>query len=269
MTALARTAAAAFWRELAYETRRHAGDERLPLPLRTRLRQVTQHAHDRSARLTPAAERYPRRRVRQAMNIASGGGSAGTDLVVVAVRGPLDSFAPALAFLREAGWRLVEMQEPGTASLTAARFVVTDAVDVQQAVAEAARPSLAVNLDDVFRGYPIHPDGVYAVRHAIDLDTGRAVPVGERLTEGYYRNLRNIGFRHLSEAEILDAAREMHAGVTGAWLEHESQRRFRQRAIAAGPGLAARVPAVAAWGPDEGFIGDGRLASFQAEEAAA
>jgi hypothetical protein len=268
MTPRTRTAAAAFWRELAYETRRHAGDERLPLPLRTRLREVTQRALDRSARLAPAVARYPRRRVRQAMNTASGGAGDAASLVVVSVRRPLDSFAPALAFLREAGWHLVEIVEPDAASIAAARFVVTDALDVQQTAAEAGRPSLAVNVDDVFRGYPIHPAGVYAVRHAIDLDTGRAVPMGERLTEGYYRNLRNIGFRHLSAAETLEAAREMHAGMTGAWQEHDSQRRFREAAIAAGAGLVARVAAVAAWGPDEGFIGDGRLAACQAEGAA-
>jgi len=268
MTPRTRTVAAAFWRELAHETRRHAGDERLPLPLRTRLREVTQRALDRSARLAPPVARYPRRRVRRAMNTASGGAGDAASVVVVAVRRPLDSFAPALAFLREAGWHLVEMREPDAPSLAAARFVVTDALDVQQTAAEAGRPSLAVNVDDVFRGYPIHPAGVYAVRRAIDLDTGRAVPMGERLTEGYYRNLRNMGFRHLSAAEILDAAREMHAGISGAWQERDSQRRFREGAMAAGARLAARVPAVAAWGPDEGFIGDGRLAAFQAEGAA-
>jgi len=245
MTPRSQTAAAAFWRELAYETRRHAGDERLPLPLRTRLRAITQRALDRSARLTPAPERYPRRRVRQAMAAASGGAGAGAALVVVALRRPLDSFAPALAFLRDAGWHLVEMPEPDAASLAAARFVITDAVEVQQVAAAAGRPSLAVNLDDLFRGYPIHPDGVYVVRHAIDLDTGRPVPVEERLTEGYYRNLRNIGFRHVSAAEILDAAREMHAGVTGVWQERDSQRRFREGAIAAGTVLEARVATVA------------------------
>ncbi|HEV8396030.1 MAG TPA: hypothetical protein VGQ37_17240 [Vicinamibacterales bacterium] len=268
MTPRPQTAAAAFWRELAYETRRHAGDERLPLALRTRLRAITQRALGRSARLTPVPERYPRRRVRQAMTAANGGAGDRTAPVVIALRQPLDSFAPALAFLRDAGWRLVERPEPDAASLAAARFVVTDAVEVQQAAAEAGRPSLAVNLDDIFSGYPIHPDGVYAVRHAIDLDTGRTVPVEERLTEGYYRNLRNIGFRQLSAAEILDAAREMHAGVTGVWQERDGQRRFREGAIAAGTLLAARVPTVAVWGPDDGFIGDGRLAACQVEAAA-
>jgi hypothetical protein len=62
--------------------------------------------------------------------------------------------------------------------------------------------------------------------------------MGERLTEGYYRNLRNMGFRHLSAAEILEAAREMHAGISGAWQERDSQRRFREGAIAAGTRLA-------------------------------
>jgi hypothetical protein len=265
MTPRHTTVAAGFWRELAYEVRRHAGDERLPLPLRTRLRDMAQRALDRSARLTPPLQPYPRRRVRHAIDTVPA--VMNGVVVVVAVRRSTDSIGAALAFLRKSGWQLVEMREPDAAALAGARFVVTDALDVQRAAAEAGRPSLAVNLDDAFRAYPIHPDGVCALRHAIDLDTGRVVPIGERLTEGYYRNLRNIGFRPLRESEILDAAREMHAGVTGAWQEREVQRRFRARLLAAAPALVPRVPTVAEWGPDEGFIGDGRLAAFQAEGA--
>jgi hypothetical protein len=263
-------AAAAFWRELAYELRRRAGDERLPAPLRARLRDATHRAAARSGRLLPSVERYPRRRLREAMNAPRGtaaGPGDGRPTALVAVRRAPDTFAPALAFLHDAGYQVVDTTAPDTDALTAARVVITDAADVQRAATAAGTALLVVNADDVFSGYPVHPQGVYALRHAVDLDTGRRIPLGERLGEGYYRNLRNIGFRQLSAAEILDAVRELHAGVTGGWVERDSQRRFRERAAAASEAIAGRVPAAALWGADDGFIGDGRLAAFQAEDA--
>ena len=259
-------AVAAFWRELAYELRRRAGDERLPAPLRARLRDATHRAAARSARLLPSVERYPRRRLREAMNVPRGVGD-GRPLALVAVRRAPDAFAPSVTFLRDAGYEVVEVAAPDAGALRGARVVVTDVPDVQRAATDAGTALLLVNADDVFSGYPVHPEGVYALRHAVDLDTGRQIPLGERLTEGYYRNLRNVGFRQLSAAEILDAVRELHAGVSGSWVERHSQRRFRERAVAASGSLAGRVPAVAMWGADDGFIGDGRLAAFQAEDA--
>lgn len=262
----ASSAAAAFWRELAYELRRRAGDERLPAPLRARLRDATHRAATRSARLLPRVERYPRRRLREAMDSRRGAGE-GRPIALVAARRSLDAFAPSLTFLGDAGYDVVKAAAPDAAALTGARVVVTDMPDVQRAATAAGTALLLVNADDVFSGYPVHPEGVYALRHAVDLDTGRRIPLGERLGEGYYRNLRNVGFRQLSAAEILDAVRELHAGVSGGWVERDSQRRFRERAVAASEALAGRVPAVAMWGADDGFIGDGRLAAFQAEDA--
>jgi hypothetical protein len=64
---------------------------------------------------------------------------------------------------------------------------------------------------------------------------------------------------------LIGAVEEMTAGVERGWHDHASQVQFRQRAVAAGIALAPLVPSVAAVAPDDGFLGDGRLARVQAE----
>ncbi|HEY6359550.1 MAG TPA: hypothetical protein VIX63_00530, partial [Vicinamibacterales bacterium] len=91
---------------------------------------------------------------------------------------------------------------------------------------------------------------------------------GDFLSERYYRNLRNYGFLDTPAAEILAAVREMHESQRDGWCETEAQARFRTRATEAATALAARVPQLAAWGADGGFLGDGRLAGVQAERVA-
>jgi len=60
---------------------------------------------------------------------------------------------------------------------------------------------------------------------------------------------------------------EMIGGIEHGWQESDGQSRFRERAAAAGAALAPLVPAVAAWAPEDGFLGDGRLARIQADLA--
>jgi hypothetical protein len=53
-------------------------------------------------------------------------------------------------------------------------------------------------------------------------------------------------------------------GLDSGWGETEAQARYRARVTAAGGALASTVRYVATWGPDHGFLGDGRLARVQA-----
>jgi hypothetical protein len=78
--------------------------------------------------------------------------------------------------------------------------------------------------------------------------------------------MRNCGWRDNTAREVVDAVREMHEGIARGWTESESQVQFRSRVVAAGTALADSVPYVAQWGPDTGFVGDGRLARVQADE---
>jgi hypothetical protein len=186
----------------------------------------------------------------------------------LAVERAFDVFEPGLAFLRGKGYRIVRLQpdpEVNGLVLQMARVVVCDSLAVQRAATLADRPVLLVGAKDVFDGYPVRAHGLYLLRRAVDLDTGRDIPLAERLTEAYYRNLRNCGYRRVAAADVLDAIRELHAGVTEGWRESDGQAQFRTRAMLAAETLAPRVSSVAEWGLDAGFLGDGRLARCQAD----
>ena len=260
-------ARAEFWRQLAYETRRHAGDARLPPSLRERLRGVTKAWAARAVAAEPGpALRFPRRWVRDHRRPPLEGSPP---VAAVSVERAFDAYEPGLAFLRQVGYRIVRLgadAERDALALQSARVVVCDRLAVQRAAALADRPSLLVGAVDVFAGYPVREHGLYLLRSAVDLDTGRDIPIEERLTEGYYRNLRNCGFRRVAAATVLDAIRELHDVVSGGWRDSDAQARFRTLATEAGATLSSRVPAVAEWGPDDGFLGDGRLARCQAIE---
>lgn len=277
-------ARAAFWQQLSYETRRHAGDDRLPPSLRERLRGLTRASAARAAAAEPRpAVRLPRRRLRGAMPAAlareearrarAAASAAGLDLsppiAAIAVAHAFDAYEPGLAFLRGEGYRIVRLDSPdpqlNALLLQMAQLVVSDSLAVQRAATLADRPVLLVGAADVFSGYPVRAHGLYLLRRAVDLDSGRDIPLAERLTEPYYRNLRNCGYRRVAAPDVLDAIRELHAGVRDGWRDSEGQARFRARATQAGEMLASRVPSVAEWGPDAGFLGDGRLVRCQAD----
>ena len=122
-------------------------------------------------------------------------------------------------------------------------------------------------------------NGLFALCNAIDLDTAHAITIGDMLREPYFRDLRkqeargrrrgSYGYRDNTSEEVIEALKEMTAGIGGGWtMETESQSRFRARVVEAGAELAVVSPHVAEWGPDGGFIGDGRLVQFQADRVA-
>jgi len=277
-------ARAEFWRQLAYETRRHAGDDRLPASLRERLRDATRASTARAAAAEPRpALRLPRRWLRhhapasltpeQERRARAATSAAGIDLsppvAAVSVQRAFDVYEPGLVFLRREGYRIIRLgadAEVDGLVLQSARVVVCDSLAMQRAAALADRPALLVGATDVFAGYPVRGHGLYLLRGAVDLDSGRDIPLAERLTEGYYRTLRNCGFRRTAAADVLDAVRELHDGAGGGWRDSDAQARFRTVVTEAGVTLLSRVAAVAEWGPDDGFLGDGRLARCQANE---
>jgi hypothetical protein len=114
----------------------------------------------------------------------------------------------------------------------------------------------------------VRDDGLYLLKTAIDLDTGHELPPLDMMSESYFRNLRNCGYRECAPGDVLSAAREMYERRLPGWREDDAQASFRARVIEAGAALAPRVHRAAAWGPDRGFIGEGRLARVQAGRAA-
>jgi hypothetical protein len=152
-----------------------------------------------------------------------------------------------------------------TLVMLTARFVICDSLERQHLAYLTGTPTLLINARDPFTAYPVRADGLFTMATAIDLDSGRELASSEWLEEAYFRSLRTCGYRATNAADVLAAAQEMHEGVSGTWRDSPGQIRFRERATAAGTALAGRVPLVAEWGPDTGFLGNGRLARVQAD----
>lgn len=272
-----------FWYEIGREVRRHAGDERLPVEIRTRVREFSQRALLRSSRAATPVEPYPRRALRdrakatlppplvEQARAAARAAQIELDVPVVAVDASIDSDAlrEAEAFLAGHGYSIVRLPPPLTPLnvyvVSVARFAICGSVELQHVACVTHTPSLLLNARDPFKGYPVRANGLYTIGTVIDLDDGRVLTPGDLLTESYFRNVRNCGYRSNTPAEIRQAVEEMHDGVTGGWRDSEGQARFRARVVEAGSALASRVAHVAEWGTDGGFIGDGRLVRFQAE----
>lgn len=279
-----RAAGASWLQEMYRELRRHAGNERLPSKLRWRLRERAHRAYDRSQAASSDAVTYPRLLLREPSAFAlpqeaidgarreaeACGFESGAPNVVLEVGMRPDVAAGVERLLTARGYRTVRLD--GAASLRlrlfvlcAARFVVCTSRDLQQLAYLTNTPSLAVNATDVFSAYPVRRDGVFLLRTALDLESGAVMAPDQRLSEHHYRNLRNVGYRENTLGEVTAAVEEMIGGIEHGWQESPGQSRFRERAAAAGAALAPLVPAVAAWAPEDGFIGDGRLARVQAD----
>lgn len=296
-------ASASFWHEFYREIRQHAGNERFPPAFRSRLRDA---AHRSLARATAAgrlAAPFPRRLLRNrvrtelpamlheqaARQAVSSGIPQDAPIVAVEVRGRGDTVSDAIRFLQREGYVVVRVGDvasgplalPGVieAALTAgrswlleifvllkARFVVCGSTGLQHVAYLTNTPALTLNAKDPFSAYPVREDGLYTLSSVVDLDTGRTLTTSDLLSGAFFRNMRNCGWRDNTAREIVDAVREMHEGVARGWTESESQVQFRSRVVAAGTALADSVPYVGQWGPDEGFVGDGRLARVQADE---
>jgi hypothetical protein len=277
-----RQAVASGLHEMYRELRRQAGNERLPAELRRRLRETAHRAYDASGSAAAIAP-YPRRLLREPSPLTlpqpaldagraeaeSRGFVAGPPTVAVEVGLRPDLSAALTALLTARGYRVVPLAAPSLRlalfAFCASRFVVCMSREWQQLAYLTNTPSLLVNASDVFSAYPIRSDSLFTLKTAVDLESGAVLAIADWIREGYFKNSRNIGYRDHTPAELTAAVEEMIAGIEHGWQESESQARFRDRAAIAGAALAPLVPAVAAWAPDGGFLGDGRLARVQAD----
>lgn len=275
-------ASSAFWWEWHRELRRQAGDERLPPDVRVRVRERAQRALARSMAAKPAPTPFPRRALREPVRPASpaaaeevrraletAGVASGRPVVVTASGRRPDLLHAATAWLAAEGYEIARLEaspdENVEPLLSSARFLVCETPELQRIAYRTGTPTLRLNAPEPFAAYPVRGDGLFTLATPIDLDSGRVYSVSDVLGEPYFRGLRNIGFRMNSAGEVLAAVQEMHEGLTHGWRERGAQTRFRTLVAEAGASLAPRVPLVAEWGPDAGFIGDGRLARFQAD----
>ena len=299
---LARRAAAwrrevslSIWHELHRELRRHAGDSRLPASVRARLRESARDALARSS--PPGADhgaKFPRRALRQPLRVvlslelepaaqAAAAAAVDGDGPFAAVEAGEGALAVAAATLRQAGLRVVTLGAlpypvDSTAAgagpvvwlrdlavLQRARLMVCESETWQHAAYLTDTPSVRVNAPEPFSAYPVRVNGVFALRRAIDLDTGRTLDPADQLKPAYLRNLRNHGHRDTPPEQVRDAVHEVLAGAAAGWPETPGQQRFRQAVVDAAADAGAAIPALRAWGADAGFVGDGRLARCQVD----
>ncbi|MBI3049007.1 MAG: TIGR04372 family glycosyltransferase [Acidobacteria bacterium] len=297
--------AASFWREWHRELRRQAGDERLPYQIRVRLRHAADRALRRSAveEQRGVVPRWNRRALADAAptrlsaddeqrgrRLAMECGIVpGQPIVTVEIGQRADRLSDAIERLSAEGFRIVRIGNPVAGPLRGrdvldvasdprrtpvldlyllltSAFVVCSSAELQQAALIGHTPSLRIDAHDAFTAYPVRRDGIFTLATAVDLDTGRPLAIQELLTERYFRNSRNYGYRATSAAEITAAVGEMVEGVRTGWRESDAQRRFRQAVADAGVAMG-HVRHVAEWDGASGFIGDGRLARVQAERA--
>jgi putative glycosyltransferase (TIGR04372 family) len=289
-------------RELARELRRYAGDERFPAGVRTRLKDAARViGHPAPAASTAARPRQLIRerlqasldrdaRTRASAEAKAAGIPIDRPLVAFELPHRVESALPAVRFLLEQGYGVVRIGDPRGGGiemaglidlacgpqpsalleffvLQSARFVVAESVDVEHAAYLTGTPTLTLNARDPISRYPIRRDGVFTLTRAVDLDSGRVIPLAERLEGAYFQNERNIGHMPNEPGIIVDAVREMHEGASGAWHDSPEQVAFRTAATAAASVLPRSVPQAAEWAADGGFLGDGRLTRAQAADA--
>lgn len=286
-------------REIARELRWYAGDERVPAGVRTRLKDAARSiGHPAPATGTA---RFPRRLIRERVQVSldreartRAGADATTagipsDRPLVAFELPhrLESALPAVALLLEQGHAVVRIGDPrggrldlpGVVDLAcgprpnplleffvlqSARFLVCESTDLQHAAYLTGTPTLVLNARDPISRYPIRRDGVFTLTRAIDLESGRVIPLHERLDAASFQNERNIGHAPNAPEVILEAVREIHEGTSTAWHDTAEQVAFRTAVTRAAATLAPGFHEVAEWADDAGFVGDGRLARVQA-----
>jgi len=253
----------------------------------------------RLLRHAPAVLRFSDAAARARTELAAHGITGESPLVTFETRTRPDIASAAIDVLRHDGYTIAWLgdrcddwgRRDGVVDLTTAAekspllqmsllatsaFVVCESVDVQQLAYFTNTPSLLINAKEPFMPYPVAANGLYVLATAIELERVQQIDIETMFTEPYFRDLRkreargrrrgSFGYRDNTADEVVEAIRELQAGLASNWTdESDSQRRFRARVVEAGAALAEVSPHVVEWGPDTGFIGDGRLVRFQAD----
>jgi len=306
LAAGAGSASAAFWFELYRELRRHVGNQRLPFPLRTRLRgraeRWLRHAsHDSDAHASSTTGARP---VQEGVGVelpaasaerlraeaARRGISFARPVVALEVRVPPERLRDALSALVADGHTIVRIGDPsmgplgyswshpdghpavidltqgeaGDAGLDVyvllhSAFVICGSADLQAVSCLAAAPCLLLGAVDPVASYPPRTDGLFTLKTAVELDTGRLLTAREMLTERYLTRVGDFGHRANTAAEVLGAVEEMRQALAHGWTDSEGQRAFRTDVAAS----AARRAAERGHAP--ALVGGGRLARVQAD----
>ena len=206
----------------------------------------------------------------------------------------IDSYIPAVEHLASRGYRIVRIGDPTMTPLRHPAVVDlatspsrSQAVEVECLLrsefvlsGEAGpvgvsyltnTPVLNVNVTDPISSYPVRKTGLYLLKHVVDVETRRELSAWDMLAVDYLSHVRDTAryrYQDNTSDEILAAVVEMLELLQGRMDETSVQRDYRQRATQAGEELTAELPFVRKWGPDDGFLGHGRMARICFDRAA-
>ncbi|HXH33198.1 MAG TPA: TIGR04372 family glycosyltransferase [Plantibacter sp.] len=130
-------------------------------------------------------------------------------------------------------------------------------------------PILCVNATDPFSSYPARHDGHVMFKQVVDRQTGRPLRVSELIEDEYLGDLRNptrYRFDENTPEELVAAVRESIEWIRGNGVETERQAAFRDRITKTSLEQRERSTYVRKWGPENGFLGNGRVVDFQLAE---
>lgn len=149
--------------------------------------------------------------------------------------------------------------------LLRSRFLIAGEAGPSGASYLTNTPLLTVNATDPISSFPIRRHGLFVLKRVRDRQTGRVLGVNDLLTEDYASNLRNTTryqYQDNSPEELLEAVQEMIDDLDHDRPESVEQAAFRQAVTDACSALGPFHAYVRKWGPENGFLGDGRLAQF-------
>lgn len=130
-------------------------------------------------------------------------------------------------------------------------------------------PCLWVNCTDPITSFPIRANSMYLLKRVRDRKSRKFLTLDDRLEHDYIEHFRhtqrNEYFDNTPE-EILAATREMESVVLHGTPPSAAQRAFREKATEAGVFFVDRLAYIRKWGPDEGFLGDGRIAQIALDQ---
>ncbi len=148
--------------------------------------------------------------------------------------------------------------------LMRSRFLIASESGIRQAAELFGLPTLTVNGVDALNLYPLGRKDLYILKHVLDKQTGRRLSLSDMLTYEYnyaYRDTTRWHYIENTEDEILQAVIEMEDFVNDNCGVTAIQTDFKNAVSEAHTGLWDHCFYVQKWGIDDGFIGDGFMAS--------
>ncbi|MGE0391987.1 MAG: TIGR04372 family glycosyltransferase [Vicinamibacterales bacterium] len=123
-------------------------------------------------------------------------------------------------------------------------------------------PSLIVNCTDPISAFPIRANMLHVLKLVRDYKSGQILSLQDMLTERYLKHLRDVRryeYIENSAEDLVEAGAEMVEFVERGLPETPLQSTYKARVVSTAEELRDRYSYVRKWGPEDGFMGDGRL----------